>query len=93
MFWEKKYFQKSLCNLDRKMRIRLTRFGVRNLESSPIFASNSLCNFRLRVLSSRMAEMNEIKGFGEPCEGALIIALELAGGRKTDDTWGPVSLH
>ena len=40
-----------------------------------------------------MAELNEIKGFGEPCEGASIITLELAGGRKTDDTWGPVSLH
>lgn len=64
------------------MRIRLTKFGVRSLESSPVFASNCQCDFRLPFLSSRMAEWNESEGLGEPCEGASIIALELAGGKK-----------
>ena len=48
MFWEKKNFQKFLRKLNRKIRICLTRLGVRRLESSPGFASNSLCDFRLQ---------------------------------------------
>lgn len=36
-----------------------------------------------------MKELNEIKGFWEPREGAVILALETVEGKR-DSTWVPV---